>query len=131
VVKKILAVLLILFGVYFIGYSIMNSLWVRAGGYFFNIILECIIILIPCFVYYWELFARPPQINLRREASFWIITGIFFYMATIIPLYITGQYLIDHGARKMYESFTAINNLALVVTYLLFIKGFTCRIQQV
>jgi len=127
-VKNFLISLLVLFSIFFIVYSTVTGLW--TFYYFIPIVLECIIILIPCLAYYRELFTQPEHINLVRSPSFWFVTGIFFYLATIIPYNMTSQYLIDHGLIRLVKNFYAINNLALVITYLLFIRGFTCRIKK-
>lgn len=126
-IKKILLVLICLFSIFFVQYSLQKDL-----GAFSNIAvaLESIIIIIPCLTYFRELFTRTEPVDLLREPSFWLVTGIFFYLATIFPLYMTRSYLIAHGLIGVSKSLSSINNFALSITYLLFIRSYTCRIKK-
>jgi hypothetical protein len=126
-IKKILIVLICLFSVFFVQYLLQEDL-----GAFSNIAvaLESIIIIIPCLTYFRELFTRAEPVDLLREPSFWLVTGIFFYLATIFPLYMTRSYLISHGLIGVSKSLSSINNFALSITYLLFIRSYTCRIKK-
>jgi len=126
-IKKIVIMLACLFAVFFVQYAVQKGL-----GDFNDIavVLESVIIIIPCLTYFRELFARDEPVNLVREPSFWMVTGIFFYLATIIPLYMTRSYLFAHGLSGVAKSLSSINNFALSITYLLFIRGYTCRIKK-
>lgn len=127
-IKRLLILSLMLFSLFFI-ISSSNSHIAKSIN-INSVILECIIIIIPCFSWYRELFTRDEPVNLIREPAFWLVTGIFFYLATIIPLIVTRTYLITHGMAAAARSLFSINNFSLVITYLLFIKGFTCRIRR-
>jgi hypothetical protein len=98
--------------------------------YFMPVVLECVIIMIPCLVYFRELFTAKEVINLFTEPSFWLVTGIFFYLATVFPLFIAEPYLKEAGFLQVRKSLYSINNFAVGITYLLFIKGFTCRTKK-
>ncbi|MDO6429696.1 hypothetical protein Q4E93_03830 [Flavitalea sp. BT771] len=126
-VKKMVLILVCLFAIFFVQYSLQNGL-----GYSNDIavVLESVIIIIPCLTYFRELLAWNEPVNLLREPSFWLVTGIFFYLATIIPLYMTRSYLIAHGFTGVAKSLYSINNFALSITYLLFIRSYTCRIRK-
>jgi hypothetical protein len=127
-IKKVLIASLLLFSLFFILYSLRTDLGNKANA--IGVVLESVIIIIPCLTYYRELFTRSEPVDLLREPSFWLVTGIFFYLATIIPFYVTSNYLVSHGLARAAKSLASINNFALVITYLLFIKGFTCRIRK-
>jgi hypothetical protein len=43
---------------------------------------------------------------------------------------VTTNYLSTHGMLTAARSLFSINNFSLVITYILFIKGFTCRISR-
>jgi hypothetical protein len=126
-VKKIVILLICLFAIFFVQYSVRQGL-----GYPNDIavIFESVIIIIPCLTYFRELFARDEPVSLLREPAFWLVTGIFFYLATIIPLYMTKSYLYAHGLGGVAKSLSSINNFALTITYFLFIRSFTCRIKK-
>jgi hypothetical protein len=129
IVKKILIALLILFGLYFLQYY-----WLKEGLVVdfssVGVVLEAIIIMVPCLTFFRELFTRAEPVDLMREPSFWLVTGIFFYVVTIFPLYLTRSYLYDHGFAAMAKNLHSINNFAIGITYLLFIRAFTCRTKK-
>ncbi|MES1159324.1 MAG: hypothetical protein ABUM51_01070, partial [Bacteroidota bacterium] len=86
-IKKITIGLFILFLVYFVTSSVFE------GMYYSNdpaILFESVIIIFLCLTFFRELFTRPEPMDLLREPSFWLVTGIFFYLATIFPLFLTG-----------------------------------------
>lgn len=124
-IKKAIIISLMLFFVFFIFFSSLEQ-EINSTA----ILLESVIIIIPCLAWYRELFSRPEPINLVREPSFWLVTAIFFYLATIIPSYLTNNYLISHGLINTAQNLHSINNFAVSIAYLLFIKGFTCRIRR-
>ncbi|HVU97717.1 MAG TPA: hypothetical protein VHE34_20980 [Puia sp.] len=124
-IKRLLVVSVVAYGLFFITYS-----WRFGIGSQLNtvaILLESAVIIIPCLIWYWELFSRNESLDLMKEPAFWLVTGIFFYLATIIPFFIGSIYLTNHGFLKVTAGLFSINNFTLVVTYILFIKGFTCR----
>lgn len=127
-IKKVLIISLILFSFFFIFYSVQTDIGKKNNV--IGVVLESVIIIIPCLAYYRELFTRSEPVNLLREPSFWLVTGIFFYLATIIPFYVASSYFVDHGMAGVAKSLSSINNFALVITYMLFVKGFTCRIRK-
>jgi hypothetical protein len=125
--KKFTVLLLALFLIYFTSASFLHGL------YYHNykaVALESIVILIPCLIFFRELFTRHEPLNLLKDPSFWMITGIFFYLATIFPLFMTLPWLRSHGLNNVAHGLYSINDFAVSVTYFLFIKGFTCRIKK-
>jgi len=127
-IKRLLILLLMLFCLFFIIYSLKSDIGKNINV--IAIILESVIIIIPCLTWYRELFARSEPVNLFLEPAFWLVTGIFFYLTTIIPYLVTSFYLTSHGLYGIIKTLGSINNFSLVVTYMLFIKGFTCRIRR-
>jgi len=127
-IKRLVIGLLTLYCLFFIIYSV--RLDIRKNSNMISIILENVIIIIPCLTWYRELFTRSEPVNLYREPAFWLVTGIFFYLATVTPFYVASIYLISHRLRGLFETFSSINNISLMITYMLFIKGFTCRIRR-
>ncbi|HVU53708.1 MAG TPA: hypothetical protein VHD83_01580 [Puia sp.] len=127
-IKRLLIASLMLFCLFFIIYSLQTDIGKTLNV--IAIVLESLIIIIPCLTWYRELFTRNEPVNLLKEPSFWLVTGIFFYLATIIPFYVTSFYLNSHGLLGVAKSLSSINNFSLVITYMLFIKGFTCRIRR-
>ena len=126
-IKKLTIGLFSLFLIYFIKSSLSDGLYHNNDP---AVLFECIIIIIPCLTFFRELFTRPEPIDLLKEPSFWLVTGIFFYLATIFPLFLAHPWLKGHGLRKVAQGLYSINNFALSITYLLFTKGFTCRTKK-
>ena len=126
-IKKLTILLLSLFVLFFIQSSLARGLD-RIND--LAILFESVIIIVLCLTFFKELFARPEPIDLLKEPSFWLVTGIFFYLAAIFPLFLTRAWLQNHGLTKVVQGLYSINNFALSVTYFLFIKGFTCRIKK-
>jgi hypothetical protein len=125
--KKLTVLLLSLFLIYFTCISFLNGL------YYYNykaVAFESIVILIPCLIFFRELFTRREPLNLLQEPSFWMVTGIFFYLATVFPLFTALPWLRNHGLKNVAKGLYSINGFAAGVSYLLFIKGFTCRIKK-
>lgn len=127
-IKRLVIGLLMLYCLFFIIYSVRSD--IGRNSNFISIILENVIIIIPCLTWYRELFTRNEPVNLYKEPAFWLVTGIFFYLATVTPFYVASIYLISQNLHRLYETFSSINNFSLIITYMLFIKGFTCRIGR-
>jgi hypothetical protein len=126
-IKRLAIGLFILFLIYFITSTVVGGL------YQFNdmaVFFESVIIVFLCLIFFRELFTRPEPVDLLREPSFWLVTGIFFYLATIFPLFLAGSYLRSHGLGKITYTLYSINNFAISITYLIFIKGYTCRTKR-
>jgi hypothetical protein len=126
-IKKISFLLLALFLLFFIQSSLKDGLQHTND---LAVVFESIIIVILCLTFFRELFTRSEPIDLLKEPSFWLVTGIFFYLTVIFPLFLADSYLKSHGLIKVAQGLYSINNFALCVTYLLFIKGFTCRTRK-
>jgi hypothetical protein len=127
-IKKLLSFLLVLFCLFFIVYSLRMDIGKNINS--LAVVLESVIIIIPSLTWYRELFTRGEPVNLLREPAFWLVTGIFFYLATIIPCFAASAYLGSRGRPGILMTISTINNFTLDVTYILFIKGFTCSIKR-
>jgi hypothetical protein len=84
-------------------------------------------LIIPCFVYYYELFRNDPSINLYQRPSFWIVTGIFFYSVTSIPYFLINRFVFE----SHYENAFLINlflfNLPCIINFIFLTIAFLCR----
>jgi len=83
-----------------------------------------------CLIYYYQLFNNLPILNLRKEPSFWIVTGVFFCMSIIVP----SSAMIGYLKNKISEfNLIIIHDIATfsyLVMHVFFIKAFLCSIQQ-
>ena len=78
-----------------------------------------------CLIYFHNLFSSPPTIILRKEPVFWIVTGLFLYTASSLPIYVSTVYLntIETGKALVIFAFT---NIAIVIMHFFFIKAHLC-----
>ena len=87
-------------------------------------------LMILCISYYYQLFKTTPSLNLLKDPSFWIITGILFGMSTTIPVSIIGGYLFHNIPRDIFLSVAVIMPLGYGVMHLFFLKAILCSIRQ-
>jgi hypothetical protein len=81
-----------------------------------------------CIIYYYRLSKEPIQLNLFKEPSFWIISGIFICMSASIPInslheYLKGESSIDLTHRK---NLFGIGYFAYGCFHLFLIKAYLC-----
>jgi hypothetical protein len=91
------------------------------------VIFESFILIIPCLVYFREVFSTPKVLDLRREPSFWMVTGIAFYFFLLIPTLLFSSYYLKMKMRDVCSSLYSVTNFSQVFSYVLFIKAMTCR----
>lgn len=89
-----------------------------------------IFLLLFCINYYNKLFRNSPSINLIQEPAFWIITGIFLGMGTIIPFSFFNPYLSTKIPINNYYLLVLMAALGYSIMHLLFIKAFLCKSPQ-
>ncbi|MEP7166059.1 MAG: hypothetical protein ABI741_15255 [Ferruginibacter sp.] len=82
-----------------------------------------------CIIYYYQLFNNIPTLDLRKEPSFWIITGIFFCMSAHIPITAMGDLLNHKIPLAVYSTLRTILTFCYVVMHLFFIKAYLCAIH--
>ena len=83
-----------------------------------------------CIYYYYLLFRTPPTLNLLKEPSFWIITGILFGMGTTIPILYLAGYLYHNLPKNIFFSIATIVPFGYGIMHLFFIKAFICSVQN-
>src|SRR5579863_1053712 len=59
----------------------------------YYIMPECFFLVIPCHIYFYELFLSKNLRPLKDQPAFWVITGILFLNACDLPLLLTAQLL--------------------------------------
>jgi hypothetical protein len=92
-----------------------------------SILLESVILMIPGLTYFHEIFLTKWVGNLLREPSFWMVTGIVFYIFLQIPIIMFTAYFSYHDGVAVGSEVYAIHNYVLIITYILFIKAMTCK----
>ena len=88
--------------------------------------LQAISLLIPCIFYYIEIFRLKPTLNLLEEPSFWVVTGVSFFMITTFPFSLAVDYL--HGiSENLARSFFTLFYIFYTLLFLMIIKGHLCK----
>ena len=57
--------------------------------------IQAVSLLIPCVLYYIEIFKKTPSFNLTNEPSFWVVTGLSFFMLCTLPYSIFLNYILS------------------------------------
>ncbi len=87
--------------------------------------LESLCLIIPCLFYFFELF-KFPEIAFKKKESFWVITGILFYMSASIPIFLLSDY-IKKNIPAYFDIVFSLNYILYSILFLLFIKAYLCR----
>jgi hypothetical protein len=99
----------------------------REGASFGIAVMVCsIVIIIPCIDYFRKSMFYPIVVTPEKDPAFWMITGIFFYFLIRMPVFWFTEYFVHTGKLLLTASIYSIQNFALVISYILFIKAMTC-----
>ncbi len=114
-----IGILIFSYNVYLYGYPILNSVI-----YLFN--LQAVCMLIPCTIYYLEVFRLISIPNLLQEPSFWIVTGLSFVLISTLPLSLFCTYLhkLDFS---LFLNLFSLFYLFYSLLFLMIIKGHLCK----
>jgi hypothetical protein len=86
--------------------------------------LGCLIIVIVCIYYFFELFRLPKSIDLKANPAFWICSGLLFFYCVSFPLY---GFIREWAKFPLFvKNFDAIVNMLNICLYTLFTIGFLC-----
>lgn len=90
--------------------------------------IGCLLVVIFCIYYFWELFRLPKSIKLQKNPAFWICTGLLFFYCCGFPLYGFINYLVSIST-LLRDNFFTIVTILNIFLYSLFTIGFLCRIE--
>jgi len=93
-------------------------------------VLESLFIVVPCLFYFYEVFKLSTP-NLRGNYSFWVITGILFYNACSIPIFLIAKYIEKHISARSYDAVVSFNFILYTCMFLLFIKAYLCKKEAI
>jgi hypothetical protein len=119
-------VFLILYPVLFL----MNFLLVQHSSEFQSMTyaLGCLLIVICCIYYFWELFQQKASVQLTRQPAFWICSGLLFYYACTFPLLGLINF-VGSFPKIIIQNLFQILNILNVFLYLSFTIAFLCRLK--
>jgi hypothetical protein len=126
-VKRILLYCLIIYPAIFL----VNTLLIQGSVAFHSMTyaLGCLLIVLSCVYYFWELFQQPDSVNLSRQPAFWIASGLLFYYACTFPFYGTTN-LVRALPTVILKNLLLIFELLSTLQYLSFTIAFLCRLRN-
>ena len=121
--------LLIVSGCYAIG-AVINILFIQKMTTFhsFTYAIGCLLIVIACIYYFYELFKLPKAVKLINTPSFWICSGLLFFYCCGFPLFGLSNFV--SGISSMFITyFASIITILNIFLYSLFTVAFLCRLK--
>lgn len=109
---------------------ILNKLFLQKGLQFHTITvcLGCLLIVMATITYFFELFQFDKPVDLVREPSFWICSGLLFFYACTFPLYALINFLRD-PSNIIIKNLASIFAIVNILLYSSFIIAALCRIR--
>ncbi len=126
-VKKIIIYILIIYPVI----AAVNILFIQKVNSFHTITYSIggLIIVLLCVYYFFELFQATANVNLLRQPSFWICSGLLFYYSCSFPLYGLNNFLIQSASLTVIKNLIFVFQILDVLLYLSFTIAFLCRLR--
>jgi len=108
--------------------ALVNILFLQKIGHFHSMTysLGCLLIVFMSIYYFYELFQIKQSVNLIREPSFWICTGLLFFYSCTFPLFGLVNFLIG-APRFIDQNLYYILMIMNVLLYSLFTIAILCR----
>ncbi len=109
--------------------SSINILFIQTNGFHsITYSIGCLLIVIFCIYYFFELFRRSTSINLTSEPAFWICSGLLFFYCCSLPLVGAVNFL-SQIPLILLNNMQRILNVMNVLLYTLFTIAFLCRLR--
>ena len=86
--------------------------------------IESVVILTPCFIYLFQLFLKPPILNLLEEPSFWFNSGIFIYFILTLPLFLMINYFAGTSISRLVD---IVNYIGYILIFSFLIRAYLCK----
>jgi hypothetical protein len=126
---KILKTLPFVFAVsmafYFFYYKITYE---KLDQYFLQTIftIQACLLIVASSCYYIDIFTKVPKSKLSDDPSFWVVTGVAFFMLCTLPFSILGLYLIKTNLH-LYLQLFIIFEIFYWILFLMIIKAYFCN----
>ena len=85
---------------------------------------EMTLLMIPCLLYFYELFTTKAQESLFNKPSFWIISALFLYCIIVIPFFLLADRFIS-GNRAVYNIGFTLHLSSFSLLFLALVKAFS------
>jgi hypothetical protein len=114
-----------------IGFSILIHDIIKYGypaklNLHFLFIVQAVSLIIPCILYYIRLFNADPTLNLLNEPSFWIVTGLSFFMVCTLPYSFFIDYLLKTDI-LLYGHLFSIFHIFYLLLFTMIIRAHLCK----
>jgi hypothetical protein len=93
----------------------------------YYIVPESVFLVIPCLIYFYELFLTMNLKPLTDQPAFWVVTGILFLSACNIPLLVSSQFLRKYA---YFDEAYSLNYIFYSLLFLLLIKASLCPAER-
>ena len=125
-IKKIIRIILILYPII----TIVNIIFIQQMKSFHTVTYSfgCLLVVIFCIYYFFELFKLPKAVKLKNNPAFWICSGLLFFYCCGFPLYGLTNF-ISGISNLIIRNFFAIIIILNIFLYSLFTIAFLCRIK--
>lgn len=124
--KKLIRILIVLYAIA----SISNIVFIQKMKTFhsFTYAIGCLLIVIACIYYFYELFKLPKAVKLKNTPAFWICSGMLFFYCCGFPLFGFTNF-VSGISRMIILNFMAIITILNVFLYCLFTIAFLCQLK--
>ena len=89
--------------------------------------IEFLLLIPPCFVFFYQLINNRSELKLFERPSFWIVTGIFFFSVISIPYYVLQKYLGSNKNEFEYILSSVFFYIPFTINFAFLIKAFLCK----
>ena len=125
--KIISYVLIVTYFIFFIFLTVLGNLYNRLMSFKSEIyVVQSLIIITYCVFYYINIFTNVSRLILKKEATFWITTGVFCMLLGILPFSIAENYLMT-SYRNSWIILSSIYNLFYILNFIMLIKASLCN----
>jgi hypothetical protein len=125
--KRFSYMLIATYFIFFIFLTVLGNLHDRLMGFKNEIyVLQSLIIITYCVFYYINIFTDASGLILKKEATFWITTGVFCMLLGILPFSIAENYLMT-SYRNSWIILSSIYNLLYTLNFIMLIKASLCK----
>jgi hypothetical protein len=110
--------------------SLMNLFLLQKASVFntMTFCLGCLFVITACIYYFFDLFQQTRSLNLLREPSFWICSGLLLYYACLFPIEGLNNF-IKNLSTVVLENLLIIFVIVNILLYLSFSIAFLCRLK--
>jgi hypothetical protein len=127
--KKVLTIICYLFmliGCSLVLYDIYTFGRFRLASAYFLFNMQAISLLIPCAFYYLEIFKLRPTLDLLHEPSFWVVTGLSFFIISTLPFsLLLSSFLKAHPSLN--DNLFDIFYVFYILLFAMIIKAYLCK----